>query len=105
MTFVPFSRSGLPICGTRSFGDDDPLFPAPAVVNGKGLKFEVSGLARRHWSNAGPIRAIFRDAFTRPGLTYFNPPRSAKPSHNSESVCAARRKSLKRGHRTWGTRT
>ena len=74
MTFVPFSRSGLPICGTRSFGGgDDPLFPATAVVNGKGLKFEVSGLARRHWSNAGPIRAIFRDAFMLARLTYFNP--------------------------------
>jgi hypothetical protein len=43
------------------------------VVNGKGLKFEVSGLARRHWSNAGPIRAIFRDAFALARLTYFNP--------------------------------
>jgi integrase/recombinase XerD len=54
-------------------GGDDPLFPATAVVNGKGLKFEVSGLARRHWSNAGPIRAIFRDAFTLARLPYFNP--------------------------------
>jgi len=43
------------------------------VVNGTGLKFEVSGLARRHWSNTGPIRAIFRDAFTLAGLPYFNP--------------------------------
>lgn len=43
------------------------------MVNGKGLKFEVSGLARRHWSNAGPIRAIFRDAFALASLTYFNP--------------------------------
>ena len=55
------------------WGGDDPLFPATAVVNGKGLKFEVSGLARRHWSNAGPIRAIFRDAFALARLTYFNP--------------------------------
>jgi integrase/recombinase XerC len=43
------------------------------VVNGKGLKFEVSGLARHHWSNAGPIRAVFRDAFTLARLTCFNP--------------------------------
>lgn len=57
----------------KLWGNDDPLFPATAVVNGKGLKFEVSGLARRHWSNAGPIRAIFRDAFTQARLTYFNP--------------------------------
>lgn len=57
----------------KLWGGDDPLFPATAVVNGKGLKFEVSGLARRHWSNAGPIRAIFRGAFTLARLTYFNP--------------------------------
>jgi integrase/recombinase XerD len=57
----------------KLWGGDDPLFPATAVVNGKGLKFEVSGLARRHWSNAGPIRAIFRDAFTLARFTYFNP--------------------------------
>jgi integrase len=57
----------------KLWGGDDPLFPATAVVNGKGLKFEVSGLARRHWSNAGPIRAIFRDAFALARLTYFNP--------------------------------
>jgi integrase len=55
------------------WGGDDPLFPATAVVNGTGLKFEAAGLSRRHWSNAGPIRAIFRDAFTPAGLTYFNP--------------------------------
>jgi hypothetical protein len=43
------------------------------VVNGADLKFEAAGLARRHWSNAASIRAIFRDAFTRVGLPYFNP--------------------------------
>jgi integrase/recombinase XerD len=54
-------------------GGDDPLFPATEVVNGTDLKFETSGLSRRHWSNAGPIRAIFRSAFTLAGLPYFNP--------------------------------
>ena len=43
------------------------------MVNGTNLKFEVAGLARRHWSNAGPIRAVFRDAFRLAGLMYFNP--------------------------------
>jgi integrase len=38
----------------KLWGGDDPLFPATAVVNGKGLKFEVSGLARRHWSRLDP---------------------------------------------------
>jgi integrase len=57
----------------KLWGGDDPLFPATEVVNGTGLKFETAGLSRRHWSNAGPIRAIFRDAFTLAGLPYFNP--------------------------------
>jgi hypothetical protein len=33
----------------------------------------VSGLEREHWSNASPIRTIFREAFVRTGLPYFNP--------------------------------
>jgi integrase/recombinase XerD len=58
----------------KLWGGDDPLFPATQVINnGTSLKFEATGLARRHWSNAGPIRAIFRDAFTLAGLSYFNP--------------------------------
>ena len=77
----------------KLWGGVDPLFPATAVVNGTSLKFEIAGLARRHWSNAGPIRAIFRDAFGLADLMYFNPTRSAKPSRNSESACAGRRKS------------
>ena len=31
------------------------------------------GLARRHWSTASPIRAIFKIAFDAAGLPYFNP--------------------------------
>jgi integrase/recombinase XerD len=57
----------------KLWGGDDPLFPATSVVNGVDLKFEAAGLSRRHWSNAAPIRAIFRDGFTLAGLTYFNP--------------------------------
>ena len=35
--------------------------------------FEAKGLTRDHWSGTGPIRTIFRDAFDRAGLPYFNP--------------------------------
>jgi len=35
--------------------------------------FEVNGLARKPWSNAGPVRTIFCQQFTRAGLPYFNP--------------------------------
>ena len=30
-------------------------------------------LDRKHWSNATPIRTIFRKAFVDAGLSYFNP--------------------------------
>ena len=57
----------------RLFGLDDPLFPATEVALNADHKFAPAGLSRRHWSNATPIRTIFRDAFTRAGLPYFNP--------------------------------
>ena len=52
---------------------DDPLFPATMVMVGAKRQFEAVGLARKHWSNAGPIRTIFKEAFTNSGLEYFNP--------------------------------
>jgi len=56
----------------RLWGGDDPLFPATQVEQGPDRQFRVSGLARKHWSNAGPIRAIFK-AFDAAGLPGFNP--------------------------------
>ncbi len=55
------------------FGPDDPLFPMTMVGVGESGGFEVQGLKRAYWSNATPIRSIFRDAFTAAGLPYFNP--------------------------------
>jgi integrase/recombinase XerD len=55
------------------FGPDDPLFPATRVTLGNDHLFEAAGLSRSHWSNATPIRAIFKQAFTPDGLPYFNP--------------------------------
>ena len=52
---------------------DDALFPATKVAVGKSLRFEVAGLDRKHWSSAGPIRTIFKEAFASVGLPYFNP--------------------------------
>jgi integrase len=57
----------------KLWGLDDPVFPATRVVVGAGRQFEASGLDRKHWSNATPIREIFREAFTGAGLPYFNP--------------------------------
>ncbi len=57
----------------KLWGLDDPLFPATKIAIGDNLRFGVAGLDRRHWSNAGPIRAIFKQAFAAAGLQYFNP--------------------------------
>lgn len=57
----------------KLWGLDDPLFPATKVAVGDNLRFGAAGLDRKHWSNAGPIRAIFREAFVAAGLPYFNP--------------------------------
>lgn len=57
----------------KLWGNDDPLFPATYVVVGRSRQFEAGGLERRHWSTATPIRDVFRKAFTRAGLPYFNP--------------------------------
>lgn len=55
------------------WGEDDPLFPKTQVGLGESGGFTAIGLSREGWSNAGPIRTIFRDAFTAAGLPYFNP--------------------------------
>ena len=55
------------------WGNDDPLFPATLVELGQSRQFEAAGLARRHWSTASPIRAVFKEAFEAAGLPYFNP--------------------------------
>jgi integrase len=57
----------------HGWGDGDPLFPATQVAQNEDRKFEARGLQRTGWSNADPIRKIFRRAFAAAGLPYFNP--------------------------------
>jgi integrase len=57
----------------KLFGFDDPLFPASLVRVGPEGQFQADGVDRRHWSNSGPIRKIFKEAFARAELPYFNP--------------------------------
>ncbi len=57
----------------KVWGNDDPLFPATQIGIGATRQFEVIGLKREHWSNATPIRTIFRHGFRDAGLPYFNP--------------------------------
>ena len=57
----------------KLFGDSDPLFPATHVGLGEDNSFRAQGLSRSAWSNATPIRRIFKEAFTAAGLPYANP--------------------------------
>ena len=57
----------------KLWGNDDPLFPATRIAVGADCQFAAAGLSREHWSSASPIRTIFREAFERAGLPYFNP--------------------------------
>lgn len=55
------------------WGNDDPLFPATKIACGESRQFEAIGLDRKCWSNATPIRTVFKEAFESAGLPYFNP--------------------------------
>ena len=57
----------------KLWGTSDPLFPASEITLDPARRFHVSGVKRAHWSSASPIRAIFREAFGRAELPYFNP--------------------------------
>ncbi|HEY8118569.1 MAG TPA: site-specific integrase [Methylophilaceae bacterium] len=57
----------------KLWGNDDPLFPMTNIAIGPSKHFEANGLKREHWRTASSIRVIFRDAFTRANLPYFNP--------------------------------
>nr|WP_281417087.1 tyrosine-type recombinase/integrase [Ancylobacter lacus] len=70
------------------FGPTDPLFPRTCIGQGADLAFTPHGIERAHWSDASPIRAIFRQAFTRAGLPYF-PPHSFRHTlgHLAQTMC------------------
>ena len=57
----------------KLFGPVDPLFPATEIVQDQYHLFQTGGLSRAHWSNATPIRTIFKEAFSSAGLAYANP--------------------------------
>jgi integrase len=80
--WVQFLREG------KLWGNDDPLFPATRIALGKTCQFEAAGLIRQHWSSAGPIRTIFREAFELAGLPYFHPHSLRKTlARLGEEVC------------------
>jgi integrase len=55
------------------FGDEDPIFPKTQMVVGDDGKFKAASVTPEHWSNASPIRRIFKESFEQAGLAYFNP--------------------------------
>jgi integrase len=57
----------------KLFGFDDPLFPSSRVEVGPDGHFQAVELDRRPWSNAAPVRRIFKEAFEQAGLPYFRP--------------------------------
>lgn len=54
------------------FGPEDALFPKPEIRATAG-GFEVTGLSRAPYSNAGRIREIIKTAFTDAGLSAYAP--------------------------------
>jgi integrase len=72
----------------KLWGADDPLFPATKITLGPDHRFQASGLDRAHWSSAGPVRKIFKEAFVSAGLPYFNPHSFRKTlAHLGERLC------------------
>jgi integrase len=57
----------------RLWGPDEPLFPASKSERTQSGYFENVGLDRKHWKSAAAVRTIFKMAFERAGLPYFNP--------------------------------
>jgi integrase/recombinase XerD len=57
----------------KLFGNDDPLFPRTRVTSGQNMCFKSAGLEPVQWASAGQIRQIFKTAFARAGIPYFNP--------------------------------
>ena len=55
------------------WGRDDPLFPATQMGLDANGGFTPIGILRTGWRTTQPINAIFRRAFERAGLPYFNP--------------------------------
>ena len=55
------------------FGEDDPVFPKTQMVVGSDGRFKAMNVMPEHWSNASPIRRIFKESFEQAGLAYFNP--------------------------------
>jgi len=70
------------------FGPNDPIFPRTKLGLNDDRSFCVTGIEKTHWSDASPVRAIFRQAFEGAGLPYF-PPHSLRHTlgHLAQTAC------------------
>ena len=59
--------------GPKHFGPEDPIFPKTRVAQGPEREFAAISLDSAPWANANPVRTLFKQAFGRAGLPYFNP--------------------------------
>ena len=57
------------------FSQNDPVFPKTTLVQDENHTFKANGVESYCWSNASPIRYIFKAAFENCGLPYFSPHR------------------------------
>jgi integrase len=57
----------------KLWGNDDPLFPSTRIAQNAEHQFEAAGVDRKHWRNTTAINKIFKEAFERASLPYFNP--------------------------------
>lgn len=57
----------------RLWGEEAPLFPSTQMKPGEDGLFHAADIKPEHWSDAGPIRTIFKAAFRGAELPYFNP--------------------------------
>ena len=67
MDYISFLKDEL------SFTDEDPLFPSTARAHDKNDCFIASGLTKKRWASAQPMRDIFKSAFKAAGFKYYKP--------------------------------
>ncbi|GIU13540.1 hypothetical protein TUM4445_08770 [Shewanella sp. MBTL60-112-B2] len=61
------------LTGELGYKPSDPLFPKTKLAHNDNQQFTAVGLLKESWSNATPIRKIFRAAFDSVRLPYYNP--------------------------------
>jgi integrase/recombinase XerD len=74
------------------FGPNDPLYPKTKVTQHEDKSFRAAGIEPSFWSDASPVRAIFREAFAKAGLPYF-PPHALRHTlgHMMQTACRSPR--------------